>query len=334
MNYFLFLLSLISFASQAQHYSLQYQANDSISFRGISIINDSSWVVSGSRNTIGKTTDYGKTYQWIQSSMYEGRDFRDIEVIAPQHYIALAIAHPGLLIETKDGGNNWTEIYRNETEGIFLDALYKTSTSDLYALGDPLVKQQPFVLKNQQMITELFGHSTQLHHEKESFFAASGSNLYVDKKQVLIASGGEVSYLYHYTKKGLQSYPLPKLASATSGINGLQYNPRLNIGYLTGGDFSASNEREGTIVKFSIQKNKIVFDTTVQSPNGYKTDAVILDANSVIVCGYSGVEMSNDGGKTWQIITKESYNACQITPDKKRVILVGSKGKIGVVNLK
>lgn len=326
-------LLLLSQTAIAQRYSVLFQADETISFRGLAIINDSSWVISGSQNTIVKTTDYGKNFHWIQSETYASRDFRDIEVFTPTHYVALAIAHPGILIETQDGGNTWKEIYRNETEGIFLDALYKTKKGDLYTLGDPIEPKEPFLLKNQRQITHLFNHPVKLNDAQESFFAASGSNLYVDEQQAMLVSGGKASFLYWYTPNHHKAYALPKLASTTAGINGLCYEPKYNIGYLTGGDFSSPDSTKGTLLKFSIKKNELHFDQRTTLPSGYKTDAVILSKSKVLVCGYSGVEISEDGGKSWRMITKDSYNTCQLTPDGKRVILVGSKGKVGLIDL-
>ncbi len=329
----LFLLLLIAQSVPAQIYLIVNQEKPHVGYRGLAFINDSSFVVSGSGNMIGKTSDLGKTFQWIQPAMTPERDFRDIEVLSALHYVAMAIDRPGMLIETKDGGLSWQEIYHNDTGGIFLDALFKTRSGDIYALGDPIENGKPFLLRNQAEIQSLSGQAIRLENAGEAFFAASGSNLYVDEKQAMIVSGGVASHLYHYTHEGLKVYALEKGAGSTAGINGLKYDPQLNIGYLTGGDFNKPDDPKGNFFRFTIENGKVVFIKTDARPEGYKTDAAIIDEHTVIVCGYSGVEISKDGGNSWKVITKDSYNVCAVSPDRKTVVLAGAKGKIARITL-
>lgn len=329
----LLLLLLITHSAFAQQYAILNEENENTGYRGLAFINDSSFVVSGSNNTIGKTTNYGKTFQWVQSPDYAGKDFRDIEVFSNNHFVAMAIERPAILLETTDGGKTWQEKYRNNTEGIFLDALYKTPYNELFCLGDPIQKGKPFILQNEKEIEAFWGQSTRLENPAEAFFAASGSNLYVDKKQALIVSGGAASRLYHYNQDKVDIYTLDKIEGNTSGINGLKYHPELNIGYLTGGDFKQPQISVGNFYKFSIQNNKVIFHTTESHPTGYKTDAAIINRDTVVVCGYSGVEISKDGGHSWQVITKDSYNTCAVSPNGQWVVLVGAKGKIGSIRL-
>lgn len=327
------LILLFAQVVYSQHYQLLNQEKELVSFRGLSFINDSSFVVSGSDNTIGITNDFGKTFRWIQSSQYPDRDFRDIEVISENHFIAMAIARPAVLLETKDAGTTWNEIYFNDTEGIFLDAIYKTESGEIYAVGDPVVTRKPYIVHQGKELHSLFGHALLLKEPEEAFFAASGSNLYIDDHQTLLVSGGSASHFYHYHADSLSVYSLPKINSKTSGINGLKYDPILNIGYLTGGDFTNPADPTGNFYRFSIQNNRVMFHPTLNQPSGYKTDAAIINNQTVIVCGYSGVEISKDGGNSWRVITKDSYNTCAVSPNKQWVVLVGAKGKIACVKL-
>src|SRR5690606_31525278 len=145
MKTFLLLLLACQIA-YAQQYQVINQENSAVGYRGLAFINDSSFVVSGSGTTIGLTTNSGKTVSWIPSPHYTGRDFRDIEVFSEKHFVAMAIARPAVLIETKDAGKTWREIYHNDTEGVFLDALFKTKKGEIYAVGDPLISGKPFII--------------------------------------------------------------------------------------------------------------------------------------------------------------------------------------------
>ncbi|MGV0924356.1 WD40/YVTN/BNR-like repeat-containing protein [Empedobacter tilapiae] len=338
MKYFVLLLSSLSFA---QTYQVINEENSSVSYRGLSFQDAKTFIVSGSKNTIGKTTDGGKTFSWINPKVVENRDFRDVEVLGKDNYLALGIDSPAYILQTKDGGKSWNKVYENSEKGIFLDAIYVDKTSKkITVLGDPMSPDKPFVLTSSitnpskwEVAKSLHGQPLRLKNPKEAFFASSGSNLYVDAKQTLIVTGGELSNLYYYTPKGGQMYALEKTKSSTSGINGMAYDATNNVGYLVGGDFTKPENSSFNFYKFKLLNGKITFQDSWKYPPGYKSGVTIISKDKVLVCGYSGVDYSADGGHNWTNITKDSYNTCTVSPDKKYVILVGNKGKIGKVTL-
>lgn len=337
MRLILILLSSLSFA---QTYKVINEEKNDVSYRGLAFESANTFVVSGSKNTIGKTTDGGKTFQWINPTVVQNRDFRDIEVLSKDHYLAMSIDAPAYLLLTKDGGKTWNKVYENKQKGVFLDALYVDHKSKkIYALGDPIESGKPFVLTSSlanptqwEVAKTLMNQGLRLKNPKEAFFASSGSNLYADDKQVIIVSGGVASNVYRYTPKGGQLYGLDKSASATAGINGMAYDAVNNVGYMVGGDYTKPNDSNYNLYKFKINtNNQLQFIDSWKYPEGYKSGVTILSKDRVVVCGYSGVDYSSDGGHNWKNLTKDSYNTCIASPDKKSVILVGNKGKIGKV---
>lgn len=338
MKYFVLLLSSLSFA---QTYQVINEENSSVSYRGLAFQDAKTFIVSGSKNTIGKTKDGGKTFSWINPKVVENRDFRDVEVLGKDNYLALGIDSPAYILQTKDGGKSWNKMYENNEKGIFLDAIYVDKTSKkITVLGDPMSSDKPFVITSSitdptkwEVSISFHGQPLRLKNSKEAFFASSGSNLYVDAKQTLIVTGGELSNLYYYTPKGGQIYALEKTKSSTSGINGMAYDVTNNVGYLVGGDFTKPEDSSYNFYKFKLTNGKIAFQDSWKYPTGYKSGVTIISKDKVLVCGYSGVDYSADGGHNWTNITKDSYNKCTVSPDKKYVILVGNKGKIGKVTL-
>lgn len=338
MKYILLLLSSLSFA---QTYQIINEENLDVSYRGLAFQDAKTFVVSGSKNTIGKTIDGGKTFTWINPKVVENRDFRDIEVLSKGNYLALGIDSPAYILQTKDGGHTWNKVYENNEKGIFLDAIYVDKDSKkITVLGDPMSPDKPFVLTSTmtnptkwEVAKSFHGQPLRLKNPKEAFFASSGSNLYVDTKQTLIVTGGELSNLYYYTPKGGQMYTLEKTKSTTSGINGMAYDAANNVGYLVGGDFMKPEDSSYNFYKFKMINGKISFQDSWKYPIGYKSGVTIISKDKVLVCGYSGVDYSTDGGHNWVNITKDSYNTCTVSPDKKYVILVGNKGKIAKVTL-
>ena len=335
------LLILLSGLTFGQTYKVLNEEKADVSFRGLAFESPTTFIVSGSKNTIGKTTDGGKTFKWINPTIVQNRDFRDVEVLSKDNYIAMGIDSPAYILLTKDGGKTWTKAYENTQKGVFLDAIYVDSKNKkIYAIGDPLEAGKPFILTSTttdpskwEVTKTLLNQGTRLKNPKEAFFASSGSNIYADANQVLIVSGGAASNLYRYTPKGGQMYALEKTSSPTAGINGLAYDPTLNLGFLVGGDYTKPNESKNNLYQFNIVNNQLQFNNLWKYPDGYKSAITIIDKNRLMVCGYSGVDYTSDGGFNWKNITKDSYNNCIVSPDKKSVILVGNKGKIGKVTL-
>lgn len=330
------ILCLFSSICFGQQFTVLNQERADVNFRGISFESDEIFLISGSNNTIGKTTNGGRNFNWISPIVVNGRDFRDVEVINKNTYVALSIGSPAYILLTKDGGFNWEKVYENSDPKIFLDALHVDyTTNKIYALGDPIEDHKPFVLEASidnlskwESVTKILNQNTRLRVPKESFFASSGSNMYADEEQVLIATGGVASNLYRYTQNGGQLYTLPKTESTTAGINGLAYDPEHNIGYMVGGDFMKPTESDNNVLKFKINDNKVEILDMWSYPKGYKSGVTILSKEIAVVCGYSGVEYTTDAGFNWREVTKDSYNACYASPDKKSVIIVGGKGKV------
>ena len=336
MKYIVFLISSLSFA---QTYQVINEEKSDVSYRGLAFEDAKTFLVSGSKNTIGKTTDGGKTLTWINPKVVDNRDYRDIEVIGKNNYLALGIDSPAYILQSKDGGKSWEKVYENKQKGIFLDAIFvEPKSKKIIVLGDPMTPDKPFILTSTTNTTTkwdeakaLNGQPLRLKNPKEAFFASSGSNLYADDKQTLIVTGGEQSNIYQYTPKGGTLYTLDKTKSSTSGINGMAYDATNNVGYLVGGDFTKPDDSKYNFFKFKLVNGKLVFQDMWSSPTGYKSSVTIISKDKVMVCGYSGVDYSIDGGHNWKNITKDSYNTCTISPDKKMVVLVGNKGKIGKV---
>ncbi|WP_068598562.1 WD40/YVTN/BNR-like repeat-containing protein [Vaginella massiliensis] len=332
---------IITSALQAQIYE-KFPIQNTESFRGISFESANTFVFSGTNNTIGKSNDAGKTIEWLSVHHLETKhDFRDIEVLQAQHYLAMAIDSPAYIVESKNGGKTWTTVYENSTKGIFLDAMYyHPKSKDVFVVGDPLDGKMPFIVhanasntKEWTILKKLNNQYLRLANPKEAFFAASGSNLYADEHQILLVSGGAASLLYRYTKKEVQGYQLDKTNSPTSGIYGMDYNPTLNFGILVGGDYTKPNADDNNFYKFKIENNKVVFTNMYSIPKGYLSSVSIVNKDTFAVCGPGGVQYTSDNGINWKYLTKDAYNTCKVSPDKKYILLVGPKGNVGKILL-
>jgi len=54
----------------------------------------------------------------------------------------------------------------------------------------------------------------------------------------------------------------------------------------------------------------------------------------MVACGVNGVDISKSAGDEWVSVTKEGFNVCMVSPNKKLIFLAGEKGKIGQLFIK
>ena len=63
-------------------------------------------------------------------------------------------------------------------------------------------------------------------------------------------------------------------------------------------------------------------------PGGFRSCVVYINARTAIATGTSGTDISFDGGRRWQPISKEGFHVVQAAKKGKAVFLAGSDGRI------
>src|SRR5690554_6307826 len=111
---FSWLLLMFSVFVSAQKVKVLNEEKQDISFRGISVLDNSVSWVSGTQGTVGMSFNGGKTMKWVSPKGYETRDFRDIHSWDYKTAIVMAAGSPGLILKTKDGGHTWYEVFKDE----------------------------------------------------------------------------------------------------------------------------------------------------------------------------------------------------------------------------
>lgn len=304
---------------------------EGISFRGISVVNDRLLWVSGNKGTVGRSTDGGKSFQWMTVKGHEKRDFRDIEAFDAVTAVILAVDSPGLILRTFDGGESWQEVYRDNRSGIFLDALHFRNKDEGMAVGDPidgkiLLLRTTDGGRSWQPYPTIYPAST----EGEAFFAASGGNIVTLKKAVTIfVSGGKQSRVFYAG----QAFELPlKQGETSTGANAIALkHPNRKRGgrhwVVVGGDFAKDKERTGNFC--FTRDGGASWQQAATPPLGYRSGISYVRGNQLIACGTSGVDWSRDGGRNWTLISSIGYHVVQKAKDGKAVYLAGGNGRIG-----
>ena len=325
MKNILFLLLLICINAPAQQIKI-LNTGTKTSIRGLSVVDDKVIWVSGTNGMIGKSIDSGATWKWMQVKGFEKTDFRDIEAFDENIAVIMGVSEPAYILRTIDGGETWKLVYENKAKGMFLDAMEFWNEQSGIVIGDPI--------NGKFFIARTFngGDTWQNIPEKnypvadsgEACFAASGTNIRkFGNDAACFVTGGLHSRLFIKDKK----IDLPIVqGKETTGANSIAIKNK-KIFIVVGGDFNTPDSSYKNCV--ITNDGGITWNYPSIPPHGYRSCIEYLNKNKWITCGLNGVDISNDDGKTWTSVSKESFNVCRKAKKGKSVFLAGIKGVIG-----
>lgn len=298
------------------------------SFRGLSVVNEKIIWASGDKGTIARSVDSGNTWKWLTVKGFEQTGFRDIEAFDSSTAIIMGIAEPAYILKTIDGGETWKVVYENATAGMFLDAMDFCDKQHGTVIGDPIDSKFFIATTNDSGDTWIESHKKlPVAASGEACFASSGTNIgMLSGDKVYFVSGGLRSRFFMNSK----SFPLPVLqGKETTGANSVASKNKETF-IVVGGDFKNPDlTLKNCLVTFNQGKTwtrpKIL-------PHGYRSCVEYINSNKWITCGLNGVDYSADNGKTWQWISKESFNVCRKAKSGRVAFLAGN-GSIGKLSV-
>lgn len=313
-----------------------------ISIRGLSVPDENTIWASGSSGSIALSVNGGANFVWLQVAGYEKRDFRAIHAWNNKEAIIVAVAAPAVILKTIDGGLTWNKVYANADTSMFLDAINFKDENNGTVVGDP-INSTIFLLNTsdkgahwQQVAPSYF--KSQLK-EGEAFFASSNSNLLSSGNNQFLISGGVYSRLW---MNGVARNLDILQGGKSTGANSIAISPNGNKIIIVGGDFANFKASEKNITGFNLflipnteQKHKSLrYQKWAQlknlgNPNGYKSGVTFLTNQLLVTCGTSGVDFSKNSGKSWKLISNESFHVVKKQPNRNAVFLAGSGGRIG-----
>lgn len=298
------------------------------SFRGLSVVDDSNAWVSGSKGTVGTTTDGGNTWHFQQVKGYEKSDFRDIEAISNKEAVMMSSGTPAVILRTIDGGLSWNESYKNIDSAYFLDAMDFVDATHGYILGDP-IKGKFLVLQTSdggKTWTEMNNAPAALPNE--AAFAASGTCLRAYGKYLFVVTGGSNSRLltYDVSRKtwGTNALPLTDGAQSTGAFSMAQSK---SVTIVVGGNYA--KDKRADSVAYLITKGEEHFPG--MGPAGYQSCVESLNKATFLSTGTSGSNITSDSGENWKQIDTASYNTCRKAKRGKLILVAGDRGKIGIL---
>jgi len=296
------------------------------SLRGLSVVNDKIIWASGSNGMVIRSIDGGNSWKWFTVKNFEKIDFRDIEAFDSSTAIIMGVASPAYILKTMDGGQTWRVVYENKSPAIFLDAMDFRDDLNGIVIGDP-INNKFFVAQSidgGNSWNDIPLQNLPPADSGEACFAASGTNIrLLAKERIYFVSGGLKSKLFFKTR----SINLPILQGKEStGANSLAIKNKKTF-IIVGGDFKTPDSTLGNCV-ITTNSGK-TWRAPAVAPHGYRSCVEYLSEKKWISCGLNGVDYSNDEGKTWQWIYKESFHVCRKAKKGNAVFFAGEDGKIG-----
>lgn len=321
-----------------------------ISFRGLSVVNDNTIWVSGSRGTIARSVDGGKTFVYKQLKGYEKSDFRDIEAFDDKRAVIMSSGTPAYILKTTDGGQSWKEVYKNLDTAYFLDAMDFWDEKKGMLVGDPI--NGHFMLLQTQdggdTWKEMDTTKTPKAMNGEAVFAASGTSLRCwGRNEFGFVTGGAVSRLLSSNFKcSHNKSDTLEIMQGKQSQGAFSFCKWKNKWLFVGGDYM--NDTQTTRANFyhAYKKPGNRYDINLQQENthGYKSSIELLNEGPkrknygypyFIVTGTSGTEIGNAlcnwayYAYHWNKVTSESFHVVRKAKNGKAVFLAGPKGKIG-----
>lgn len=343
---FLFIL-LRATTSYGQMYSLKYiDTRVDASFRGMSVAQDGTVWVCGSKGWVCRVTDNGNAYRYHKVPDYEDCDFRTVYAFDANHAILANAGSPAYVLYTADGGYTWKEVYKNTDSAAFIDGIDFWNERNGFIHGDPI---------NGRMLllyTKDGGKTWKERKEKhrpsmgegEASFAASGTAISCFlHSAVVVAVGGKTSKLYFSRNRGRRwrSIPTPMLAtSASTGIfSFMACRGSVWHWMIAGGDYR--NDTVST-ANFYYSNNKGKDWHAPQSTTrGYRECLAQIDTErpshrsltrTTFAVGPSGIDISHDDGLNWKALSDDKdFHVMKPSIDGNRIYLAGANGKLAIM---
>ncbi|GGP84098.1 WD40/YVTN/BNR-like repeat-containing protein [Saccharothrix coeruleofusca] len=300
--------------------------------RGLSAVDARVAWVSGSKGTVLRTTDGGRSWASVAPPGTEALDFRDVEAFDARNAVVLSIG-PGdssRIYRTSDGGRTWAQTFANPEPDAFYDCVAFFDRFRGLAMGDPVGG------RFRVLVTRDGGRSWRRVPEEnlppasdgEFGFAASGQCLTTaGSRDAWIATGGGArARVLHSGDGGWRwtASDTPLLSSPSAGVFAVAFRtPRQGVA--VGGDYA---DPAGAVANLALSGDGgRTWRAPSQAPVGYRS-GVAWRGGSVVAVGPGGSDLSRDGGRHWRQFDQGSFDTvdCPST-----CWAAGEKGRVGVL---
>lgn len=327
--FFLFVLSFNSFAAEPPSWQIT-QLTKQASLRGSAVGPSSLWV-TGSENSVFRSTDGGQSWRDVSVTQEPITDFRDIQLFDDQTAIVMGVGNgaQSRLYLTEDGGENWQLLYENPDATGFFDSIAFWDRKHGLLLGDPV--DGYYVIR----VTQDGGRTwTRVDQDKipsmlpnEAAFAASGNTLITGQNgKAWFTTGGFAASVYTSEDSGRswQRSPVPLHdKTQTSGGYALALNSRGEV-FVMGGDYQNRAGEYNNLAQLSDSGWQLADN----GRRGLRT-AMACTGSLCVASGKTASDVSFDDGSTWQILPGEGFYT--LAAGESVILGAGADGHVGII---
>ncbi|MEU0988799.1 oxidoreductase [Streptomyces sp. NPDC005953] len=307
---------------RATIWSLKGTGTD-VRFRGLAAVSRTTAWVAGSKGTVLRTADAGRSWRNVSPPGAEGLEFRDVEAFDQRRAVVLAIGEgeASRVLRTSDGGATWTESFRNADPRAFYDCMTFFDSRHGLALSDPV--DGAFRI----LATRDGGRSWRVlpsagmppAQQGEAGFAASGQCLVSSgPRDVWFATGGgATARVFHSADRGstwsVTESGIPA-ADPARGVFALAFHGR-GHGLAVGGDYRTGQPSpQAAAVSRDGGRN---WRPATSPPPAYRSGVTWLPHTSVaaLAVGPTGTDLTVDGGRNWHTVDTGSYDTVDCAAD-------------------
>lgn len=311
-----------------------------VHFRGLCLSSKRVVWLSGTKGSVFRSTNAGKSWKAISVSAFPRHDFRDIHAWNRRKAIAMSSGDSAVIVRTQNGGKTWTTVYANNNEGVFLDGLDAKGRQGV-CLGDPMPLS--FDSSTPRFLLLLTDDAGQTWKEfwpdlkvqqGEAAFAASGTSVqYLPGKRqdgiIWVTGGGATVRM----PEAVRSSPdvihswcninVPMRGGAGWGAYTMTLEQK--HGVILGGNYKEYRRNDSIAAWFNPESRH--FEPAQAAPRGYRSGSCFNKQHQWYFCtGTNGTDFSTDYGAHWQPFSNESGNAC--ISARNTLWVAGNKGKV------
>ncbi|MFJ3905323.1 WD40/YVTN/BNR-like repeat-containing protein [Streptomyces sp. NPDC090025] len=294
-------------------------------FRGLAAVDRSVAWAAGSKGTVLRTTDGGRSWRNVSppGAGPDGLEFRDVEAFDARRAVVLAIGEgeASRVLRTEDGGATWTESFRNTDPRAFYDCMTFFDRRHGLAMSDPVDGRFRIlstrdggrswtVLPDAGMPAALPG---------EAGFAASGQCLVsAGPRDVWLATGGgERGRVLHSADRGLTWTATGTTVPAgegAKGVFGLAFRDRWH-GIAVGGDYR--KDQPSPLAAATTRDTGRTWTAAATPPPAYRSGVAWLPGSrsAALTVGPTGTDLSTDAGRSWRTVDPGSYDTVDCAAD-------------------
>ncbi|EFG10277.1 oxidoreductase [Streptomyces clavuligerus] len=302
-------------------WSLKETGTD-VRLRGLAAVGHRTAWAAGSRGTVLRTTDGGRSWRNVAPPGAAGLELRDVEAFDDRTAVVLAIGEgeASRIFRTADGGATWTESFRNTDPRAFYDCVAFFDRRHGLAMSDPVDGKYRILSTRDGGRTwrTLPGDGMPPAQPGEAGFAASGQCLVTaGSRDVWLATGGgAVARVLHSADRGVTwtaaATPIPG-GDPARGVFALAFRDR-GRGLAVGGDYRPGlpSPRAAAVTRDAGR----TWEPSAAPPPAYRSGVAWLPRfrSAALAVGPTGTDLTLDAGRTWRTVDTGSFDTVDCVP--------------------